>query len=380
MKLGALIFSLVLLTSCGGAEFHPRAAGSAASIPVRPATAAPQQWPEWYETTGAVRARTTVTVASKVMAYVQEVAVAAGDSVREGQILITLDSRDLEANLRRAEAARAEAQSATAEADNGVASAQANLDLAQSTFRRIEELAGKKSVSNQEFDEASARLRTAQAMLEIARSRRTQLDSRLAQADQEIRSAAVMRGYARITAPFAGLVTARSVEPGTLASPGAPLLTIEGGGIYRLEVSVDESQLPALRAGRAAAVSLDALQRKLDGRIAEVVPAVDAASRSYTVKIDLPAVAGVRSGMFGRASFQKGIRTVVAIPVAAVIERGHLQSVFVIEGGLAHSRMVTTGERRSGAVEVLSGVAAGEKVVAPVPDGLADGAPVEVRQ
>ena len=103
-----------------------------------------------------------------------------------------------------------------------MAAAKAGLDLAQTTFRRMEDLAAKKSISNQEFDEASARLKSAQADYEMARSRRAQLDSRMAQVDQEIRAANIMRDYARIAAPFAGVVTARSVEPGNLAAPGAP--------------------------------------------------------------------------------------------------------------------------------------------------------------
>ena len=145
---------------------------------------------------------------------------------------MTLDARDLDSGVQRAQAARGEVTSAIQEADSGVAAAKAKLDLAQATFRRIEDLAAKKSVSNQEFDEASARLKSAQADYEMARSRRAQLDSKLAQVDQEIRSANIMRDYARIAAPFAGVVTAHSVEPGNLAAPGAPLLTIEREGAY----------------------------------------------------------------------------------------------------------------------------------------------------
>ena len=127
------------------------------AVPVQVATVASQTWPDAYEATGTVRARTAAVLSSKVMAYVRQVAVQVGDRVREGQELVTLDAQDLDANVRRAEAAEAEVRSAFPEADNGVAGAKANLDLAQSTFKRMEELAAKKSISNQEFDEASAR-------------------------------------------------------------------------------------------------------------------------------------------------------------------------------------------------------------------------------
>ena len=145
------------------------------------------------------RAPPTV-LSSKVMAYVRQVAVQVGDRVQEGQLLVTLDSQDLDAKVRRAEAAEAEVMSAIPEADNGVAGAKANLDLAQSTFKRMEELASKKSISNQEFDEASARLKSAQAAYEMARAKRAQLDSKRAQVQQEIRGArscAITRGSQR---------------------------------------------------------------------------------------------------------------------------------------------------------------------------------------
>jgi RND family efflux transporter MFP subunit len=213
----------------------------------------------------------------------------------------------------------------------------------------------------------------------MARSKRAQLDPRLARAEQELRSATIMRDYAKIAAPFAGIVTAKSVEPGNLATPGAPLLTIEQDGVYRLEASVDESRLPSALAGATVEVALEGVERKLNARVSEVVPAVDAASRSSIVKIDLPAIPQLRSGMFGRAFFPLGRRTVVVAPRAALVERGQLQSVFVVEDGTARTRLITTGQRAKDAMEVLSGLNAGEKVVTPIPAGLQDGARLEVR-
>jgi RND family efflux transporter MFP subunit len=314
------------------------------------------------------------------MAYVREVSVQVGDNVREGQDIVKLDAQDLDSNVRRAEAAEAEVRSAFPEADNGVAAAKAGLDLAQSTFKRMEELASKRSISNQEFDEASARLKQAQAGYDMAQAKRKQLDSRLAPVQEEIRAAKIMVDYTRIAAPFAGVVTAKSVEQGNLAAPGAPLLTIEKEGAYRLEASVDESKLPLVRAGQPVEVELEAVDRRLAAHVSEIVPAVDAASRAYTVKIDLPAMADLRSGMFGRAWFPMGARKVVTVPASAVTERGQLQSVFVIEDGCARNRLVTTGQRQQDGVEVLSGLTQGEKVVSPVAAGLVDGTRVEVRQ
>jgi len=375
-----LFTSIAMLSGCGGTEPHPKAGSSSPAIAVQTATVSTQQWPDVYEATGTVRARTAAVLSSKVMAYVRQVAVQVGDRVQEGQLLVTLDAQDLDTKVRGAEAAEAEVMSAIPEADSGVAGAKANLDLAQSTFQRMRDLASKKSISSQEFDEASARLKSAQAAYETARAKRTQLDFKRAQVQQEIRGATIMRDYTRISAPFSGVVTAKSVEPGNLAAPGVPLLTVEREGAYRLEASVDESRLPFVKAGQAVDVALESLDRRFTAHVSEIVPSVDAASRTYIVKIDLPAMPNLRSGMFGRAMFPLGTRKVATIPPPAMVEHGQLQSVFVIEDGCARTRLITTGERRQGAVEVLSGLSEGEKLVSPVPAGLTDGARVEVRQ
>jgi RND family efflux transporter MFP subunit len=263
--------------------------------------------------------------------------------------------------------------------EHAIASARANLDLTEATFQRMNSLAAQKSISNQEFDEASARLKTARANHEMARSRRLQLDSKLAQVEQEVHSAAIMRDYATVIAPFSGIVTAKSVEPGTLVTPGAPLLTLERDGGYRLEVPVDESRLPTVKAGQSVEVVFDAPDRRVQARVSEIVPSVDAASRSYTVRIDLPADPQPRSGSFGRAIFAMGVQKVVAIPASALIERGQLQSVFVVDSGAARTRIVTTGRRSRDSVEVLSGLNPGESIVTPVPSSLLDGVRLEVR-
>src|ERR1019366_8861412 len=231
------------LAGCGEAPREKSPPPSAPAVVVSTVTAANETWPSTYEATGTVRARASAVISAKLMGYVREVKVQAGDRVREGQLLVTLDARDLDVNSRRAEAAREEVRTAVPEADSAVAAAKANLDLAQSTFGRMQDLFQKKSISNQEFDEVSAKLKAAQAGYNMARGRRAQLNAKLAQGDEEVRSTEVARSYAEVLAPFAGVVIAKSVEPGSLALPGAALFTIEREGAYRLEASVEEGHL-----------------------------------------------------------------------------------------------------------------------------------------
>lgn len=333
-------------------------------------------WPTGSEAVGTVRSRVSAVLSSKVMGYVSEVRVHAGDKVSAGQVVVVLDAKDLDVAYRQVQASHDETRDAQVEAENGVAAAKANLDLSHTTFRRMQDLFDKRSISNQEYDEASARLKTAQASYDMALSKKTQIGSRIRQAEEGVRAAEVMRGYAQIRAPFAGVVTERRAEAGILATPGLPLLTVEQSGGYRLEVSAEESLGPMVRLGQRVDVFIEALDRKIEARVSEIVPAVDAASRGFIVKIDLPALKDLRSGLYGRARFVTGTRQTVTVPSEVVRRNGQIESVMVAENGIARMRLITTGETQGANVEVLTGLRAGEMVVR---DNIADGTRVEAR-
>ena len=193
MKAPLVPFAAALLAAgCGEPPRKIEAATPA--IPVKTAMVAMTSWPEEYEANGTVRARTTAVLSSKVMGYVREVHAAMGERVRAGQLLVALDAADLEANYRRVEAALEEARTAIPEADNSVAAARANLELARATFRRMSDLFASKSISNQEYDESTARLKAAEAAYAMAESRRAQLNIEDYQVDQERRAAEIQRG------------------------------------------------------------------------------------------------------------------------------------------------------------------------------------------
>ncbi len=374
-----LILSVGLTLSCGGEKHAATPEATAAPMAVQTVTAAMVEWPAVYEATGTVRARTATTLASKVMGYVRDVRFQTGDHVRAGQLLVVIEAKDLDAQRAQAQAAVHEARGALPEVASAVHAAQANLDLASKTFDRMKDLFEKKSVSNQEFDEASARLKVVRAGHEMAVARREQLQSKIRQAEEAQRAASVMLSYAEIKAPFAGTVTDKRVETGVLATPGMPLATIEETGVYRLETQVEESRIASMRVGQPVSVAFDSLDKTVAARVSEIVPAVDAASRAFLVKIDIPGIPALRSGLFGRARFPLGARQVLEIPTAALVDRGQVQSVYVVEGGRARNRLITTGARHENQVEVLSGLSASEMVVNPVPLTMTDGARVEVR-
>ncbi len=371
-----LLLFLALLAACGSKPNETKPATPPPAISVSISTLAPAMWPDSFEAVGTVRPRVAATLSSQVMATVLDVKVQPGDRVAAGQTLITLDARNFETAQTQAQFALNEARNALPETDSAIASAQAQLDLAQSTLRRMKELLDKRSLSPQEFDESSARVKLAQAALAMAQARKRQLNDKVQQAEQSVQQATISRAYSEIKAPFAALVIARRAEPGTLASPGVPLLDLEQQGSYRLEVAVEEVRLAKVQRGATVEVNLDALPAPRTGRIAEIVPAVDPASRAFTVKIDLPTNPALRGGLFGRARFPLGERPALAIPRGAILTQGQLQSVLIEDSGIARARLVTLGPAHGDAVEVLSGLRPGDRLIYPVRPDLTDGSPV----
>jgi multidrug efflux pump subunit AcrA (membrane-fusion protein) len=378
-----LPFPILLLMTAGCSQHEARVAAAGAELrlaAVQVETVADAEIAGIFQASGSVRARYSAAIAAKIAANILEIRVQTGDHVHPGQTLVVLEHRDLEANLRRSEAARAEAEDAIHETESAITAARANSELARVTHKRFQDLLANQSVSQQELDESQARLRSADATLEMAASKRRQIDARRSQAEAEIAAARAALGYATLVAPFAALITERKADPGSMATPGAPLLTLEREGSPRLEASIDESRLGLVRVGESVAVEIDGLNRTAGGRVAEIVPSVDAATRSFTVKIDLPRLPGLRSGMFGRANFAAGKRKALLVPQSAVLERGQIRSVYVVDGETARLRFVTLGEERDDQREVLSGLTAGERIIVMPTPLLADGVRVAIQE
>ena len=308
--------------------------------------------PDWLEAVGTVRAAQTSQVSSQMMGNIVEIRTHEGDRVQQGQVLAIIDDAQPRSVVNQATAAVAASEQEVAAADSDFA-------LADATLKRYQQLYDKKSVSPQEFDEIKARYQSAVAHRDMARAGQSQANAALTQAR-------TLLGYTNIRAPFAGVVTQKMADAGTLASPGMPIFTIEDTRSYRLEVTVNESDIRLVHPGQAAPVSIDALgNAQLMGKVVQIVPAADPSSRSFLVKVGLPSDARLRSGLFGRAEFSRGQRESLLIPRASVVERGQLQGVYVLDANqIAELRYVTLGNSTGGQMEVLSGLQGGEKLVA----------------
>lgn len=347
----SISLALVGLTACSGARETPAAVPEVVRG-LEVVKLQEQTVPDTFAAIGTVHASRTAPLSSQMMGAITAVAVHEGDTVKKGQLLITIDDAQPRASLE-------QAQAAVSAAEHELSAAESDLSLTQTTFNRMQTLYDKKSLSAQEYDEIRGRLQSSTARRDTARAGRSQAAAALEQARTRA-------DYARVRAPFDGVITERRVDPGALAAPGMPLLTLEAAGPYRLEVGVDERDLRYVRLGQAVAVSFDAMDgAPMNGKVTQIVPAADPASRSFTVKIDLRSNKNLRSGIFGRAAFVRGTRQAVLIPPSAVTERGQLQVVYVVgEDHLAVLRYVTLGNPQAQGREVLSGLNAGETVVA----------------
>ena len=367
------VFSVCLLAVCGAmvAGCHGGESTSPAGVEVihaRVVQSAQQQVPVNIRSTGTVHARETAIVSAQVVGRIEQVLVREGDSVRSGQTLVVIDDAALRSSMDQAQAGVKAAQSEQA-------AAQSDAKLAASTLERYRQLESEKSVSPQEMDEVAQRAAAASSRLEAVRS---QADAALAQEA----GAHTMLGYTRLVAPFAGVVIARMADPGTMASPGVPLLQVDQAGPLQLQVTVDESAIATVRKGMKVQVAINgASSANIAGGVAEIDPAADPNSHSFTVKIGLPSSSQLRAGMYGTAEFANGVRQAIVIPRSAVVSRGSLVCAYVLDAqGVAQLRYLSLVAAKGNLVEVLSGVSPGEQLVDEPSDRDIAGKRIEVQR
>ncbi len=371
-KVGVAIGGMVLVAVLAGCS-KPVAPATTPEVVrgVRVDAATSQEVPDRVAVVGSVQAVESAALAAQVTGSVVSVAVKEGDTVRSGQTLVTLDGAQYRSDMDRA-------QAAVNASERAVAAAQSDSALAASTLQRYQILQERKSISPQEFDEVKTKAQAAGSRLELARAQS-------AEAKAAAASAGTMLGYTRLRAPFDGVVVARKADPGALATPGVPLLLVDKTGRLQLDVAVDESLLGSVQTGASIPVSIDALAQGGSGtmmaKVSRVVPAADAASHSFEVKLDLPTTAHLRSGMYGRAELTRGPRVALTIPASAVVRRGSLQEVYVVgQNQLAGLRYITLGVAQGDRVEVLSGLTTGEVVVTSPGSEDLDGKRIEVQR
>ncbi len=349
ISVGALV-ALAALAGCSSHEGSKGPQGPA--VQVSAAKAEMREMPSADAYVGNVRSRQAVMISTKMMGRVQRIAVEEGQAVKKGQLLVEVDA--------------AEAQSAFLQSKAGEGAAGVAVRNAERDYERFKTLYAEKAVTKHQLEQAEMGLAAAKAQQ--------------AQAEASIGMSKTLLSYGRITAPDDGIITKKWMDAGNLAYPGAPILTLENPGNLELSVQVPEEKARALAAGQGASVSVDSLGKAFEAKISAVVSAADPVTRTATVKLEIPPNAGVLPGQFASVRFSAFGQKALAVPSSALVERGQMDGVFVVSGGAARLRYIQAGLKAAGLVQVLSGLDEGETVIAPVPDGLADGASVSVAQ
>lgn len=343
------LLSIAALAGCGAPhkEVH-----ELPKVAVRVQEAAVTEAPATIDAVGSLRGAREAVLSSKVMGTVLEIRKSAGEAVRKGEIVVVIDSRDVAGQIAQANGALAQARAAAA--------------LAKTNYERFRQLVAKNAASQLELDQAQFQYESAMGAV--------------TQAEGAVQTATSYRNYAEIPAPFDGWVVDRLCEPGDMAAPGRPLLRVEDVSALRLHVNLPERDLGVVAAGGRVSVIVPSLSdRRLAGTIAEIVPAVDPATRSFVVKIDVPPDPSLRSGLYARAVFEGPVRTALRVPSGSVLKRGGMTGIFVVDGGKATFRLVTLGASSDGTLEVLSGISGGEQIVLDPSPALGEGNPVEVQ-
>lgn len=288
----------------------------------------------------------------EIRGYVTKMLVDKGDVVKPGQVLARLDCTpyaDERAKLE--EAAR---------------QAEARQHFAAQTMERIKPMAAQNFVGAQDLEQAQAEAATSAAAL--------------AHAQAAVKEAQHKLSYCDLTAPFAGSVIMRYVDPGALVGPGNPVVSIADPSAMRIMVNVVERDVRLVKVGLEAELSVDAYpDRAFHGRVQRVVNAVDPKNRTMLVEVDIPNADGaLKPGMFGRVAITVDTHRGALVALAKsliVTEDGTF--VFTTDGKSAHRRAVKLGFDDGDRVEVLSGLDATDQLVIAGQDLLGEGAPVE---
>jgi multidrug efflux pump subunit AcrA (membrane-fusion protein) len=333
-----------------------------------------------FEAGGVVRPRASALIASRVLAPITRVHVRAGDRVRRGSTLVTLDAQDIHAEKSRAEAGSISAAEIARAAKGDVEAAESAVTLARATHDRMASLHAKRSATAQELDQAVAALTAAEAQRATAQSRLAAAEAARRAAEASASAAAITATYTVLSAPFDGIVTERRADPGSMATPGSPLLVLEDPTTYRLEVQVDEARASLVRPGQLVSVRIDSAPGGEDGwanaHVAEIAR-IDPESHTFLVKIDLPPPTDLRSGLFGRARFPGPSRRALTVPSSALIKRGQLTFIYVVDvEQRARLRPISKGTVNLDRAEVLAGLRDGDAIVTDPPASLTDGARV----
>ncbi len=290
-----------------------------------------------YSTEAVIEAVRQSTISAQVMGRIVELRADVGDFVKAGQVVARIDPR--------------EAAQVVASSEAQVAQARANLQNARINLERTRRLLESQFVSQSALDRANAEFQAAEAQLRAAEAGAGQ--------------ATVSKGYTTVVAPISGVISARNVEVGEMATPGKPLLTAFDPNDMRVIAEVPQSVIPEIKALSRATVEVPSVDKWIKVTSMVIIPAADPHTHSTRVRLYLASdERDIYPGVYARAHFAIGRARKLVIPAQSILRRSEVSGVYVVnEKGNPSFRQIRLGESAgAGLIEVLAGVSAGEKV------------------
>lgn len=328
-----------IFAGCQSEKKNPDDSGSAVKVVLK-SPAAPEDG-AFFTVSGSIESEHFASLSTRNMGFVSQVYVKVGDKVRKGQLLIDINSEEIDAKKAQAQA--------------GLKQAEAQLSVAQKNFERYTELFNQNSASQKELDDITLQYEIAKANYE-----------RTLQVENEID--AVM-AYSHIRAPFSGVITSKTIKMGDMARPGQVLMSLEAPGKHVARAMVPESSIENVQKGQDVTVFVKSLNKSLMGKVTEVSGSSMNSGGQYLIKIDLEEAKDTKlfSGMYvsvllpasGQASKS------LFVDQSALVQKGELDGIYTVsESGTAILRWLKLGQRLGDQVEVLSGLSEGEKYIA----------------
>lgn len=315
------------------------------------------------EASGQVEASQSVNISTRVMGYITQMKVKVGDRVNAGQLLFTVNSNDITAK-------RAQTDAMIAQAEAAQRAAQKDLDRYTALYKQ-------QSASAKELDQVTLQFQSAKASADAARQMRNEVSAQLT--------------YTSVTAPFAGIITQKMADAGSMANPGMPVLTLEQSGNLQVSASIPENQIASVKLGDAVNMSIESANKTITGKVIQVNPSSQFTGGQYIIKISVPASEAKQlyAGMYVHLRIPvKGTTAAttkesgkILAPTKAIITRDQLTGLYTISSqNTALLRWVRLGTTSGDQVEVLSGLAANETFILSAEGRLYNGAPVTIKK
>ncbi|SMO32160.1 RND family efflux transporter, MFP subunit [Balnearium lithotrophicum] len=387
VKRGVLLLTLLLITASCGSEKAAEPVKVKSVSGIKTETVKANQVVEEASFSGYVIPKKEILLSPKVVGYLIRVNVAPGDRVKRNQVLALIDNSDIKPDVEKASAGIKEINETLKELDRALEevkarkeAAEANYILAERTFERFKNLLREDAVSKQKFDEVRAQYKAAKANLEAVKAKELQilqkkkvLLAKREQIEAGLRKAEAYLSYTKLKSPVNGLVLQKLVDPGNLVSPQTPVLKV-GEFPLLVRAFVDNNYINKVRVG--SKVNVVVKGKSYEGKIVEVDESSDPVSHKFGIKVLVPELKEI-PGTYAVVKFPEKVVNTITVPESAIYRLGALEYVFVIKDGIAHLRLVKTGERIGSRVVVLSGLNPGERIAVSNVNNLVDGARVE---